>query len=203
MLEENNTPIIPETPDIPDTLNTEAPEPQPEEKGNRTFLVIGGILAGLIFLTLVGAALYFLVIRPKSQAAQISQEATLSAQRLEQSQALTATAAAALADVSSMSTPMPTQTSQPVATDTPVVVVATQAAPPTSDPATLVALQTQLAAQLTHTAAPPLATSAAGGTGPLPTTGFFDEVGLPLMLLLTFALLGVILVARRSRKTTR
>ncbi len=203
MLEENNTPIIPETPDIPDTLNTEAPEPQPEEKGNRTFLVIGGILAGLIFLTLVGAALYFLVIRPKSQAAQISQEATLSAQRLEQSQALTATAAAALADVSSMSTPMPTQTSQPVATDTPVVVVATQAAPPTSDPATLVALQTQLAAQLTHTAAPPLATSAAGGTGPLPTTGFFDEVGLPLMLLLTFALLGVILVARRLRKNTR
>ena len=186
-------------------LNMEEPEesPPPEEKGNRTFLVIGGILAGLIFLTLVGAALYFLVIRPKSQAAQISQEATLSAQRLEQSQALTATAAAALADVSSMSTPMPTQTSQPVATDTPVVVVATQAAPPTSDPATLVALQTQLAAQLTHTAAPPLATSAAGGTGPLPTTGFFDEVGLPLMILLTFALLGVILVARRLRKNTR
>jgi cytoskeletal protein RodZ len=190
MLEESNT------------LNTETPEPQPEEKGNRTFLIIGGIFAGLIFLTLVGAAVYFMLIRPRSQAAQTAQEATLSAQRLEQSQALTATAEAAQA-ASSLSSPMPThtQTSMPAATDTPVVVVSTSLAPPISDPATLAALQTQLSGQMTQTMGL-LVTSQAGGTGPLPTTGFFDEVGLPLMVVITFALVGVIMIARRMRKST-
>ena len=192
-------------------LNTEDPnpepqpesEPQPEEKGNRLFLIIAGIFAGLIFLTLLLAALYFMVLRPKSQAAQVSQEATLSAQRLEQSQSLTATAEAAQAG-SSLPSPMPIHTVAPAATLTPVVVVSTSAALPTSDPATMVALQTQLAGQMTQTsqATAMLVTSAAGGTAPLPTTGFFDEVGIPLMVVLTFALIGVILVARRLRKTS-
>ena len=210
MLEESNlpNPEIPNPEPEPEPATEPTPEAQPEEKGNRTFLVIGGIFAGLIFLTLVCAAVYFMLIRPRTQSAQTAQEATLSAQRLEQSQALTATAeasAAALALPSSM--PTQTKTSMPAATLTPVVVlstsaaVSTLAAPATSDPATLVAMQTQLAAQMTQTAGP-LVTSSAGGTGPLPTTGFFDEVGLPLMVLLTFALLGVILVARRMRKSS-
>ena len=206
MLEDSNLPNseIPEPEPALEPAAEPASEVQPEEKGNRTFLVIGGIFAGLIFLTLVCAAIYFLLIRPRTQTAQNAQEATLSAQRLEQSQALTATAGAFAA---ALALPTQTKTSMPAATLTPVVVistpemvVSTSAAPPTSDPATLVAMQTQLAAQLTQ-AAGPLVTSSAGGTAPLPTTGFFDEVGLPLMILLTFALLGVILVARRMRKT--
>ena len=207
MLEDSNLPN-PEIPDPEPGLEPAAepaPEVQLEEKGNRTFLVIGSIFAGLIFLTLVCAAIYFLLIRPRTQSAQTAQEATLSAQRLEQAQALTATAeasAAALALPNQTNTSMPAATLTPVVVlSTPAVVVSTSAAPPTSDPAALVAMQTQLAAQMTQTAGP-LVTSSAGGTGPLPTTGFFDEVGLPLMVLLTFALLGVILVARRMRKSS-
>ena len=70
-------------------LNIEAPEPQPEERGNRTFLIIGGIFAALIFLTLVCMAVYFLVIAPRIAATQTAQEATAEAQRLEQAQAMT------------------------------------------------------------------------------------------------------------------
>jgi len=182
-------------------LNVETPEPasepEPEEKGNRNFLIIGGIFAGLIFLTLVVAAVYFMLIRPGIQNAQISQQATVDAQMAEQIQAMTATAEA---ESMSLSSPFPThtQTTMPTATSTFVVVVSTPlASPPVSGPATLEALQTQLAGQMTQTAM--IVASEAGGAAPLPTTGFFDEVGLPLLIILTFALLAVILIARRMR----
>ena len=54
MLDEGNTPNLMETPDAP----------PPEEKSNRTFWIVGGIMAGLVFLTLVCMAVYFLVIAP-------------------------------------------------------------------------------------------------------------------------------------------
>jgi ABC-type antimicrobial peptide transport system permease subunit len=190
MLEESNT------------LNAETPEPQPEEKGNKTFLIVGGIFAGLIFLTLVCAAVYFLLIRPRTQAAQTAQEATVEAQRQTQIFAITATADAAMA-ASALPSPMPTKTltNTPKVEDTAVVVVATPLSSPESDPATLAALQTQLAGQTTQTAEA-IAAVQPGGSGPLPATGFFDEVGLPLMITLTVALMAVILIARRMRRTT-
>lgn len=191
------------------TLNAETPEPQPEEKGNRTFLIVGGIFAGLIFLTLVFAAVYFMLIRPRIQTAQTSQQATVDAQRLDEIHAITATAEADLAP--SLPSPMPifTQTVAPLVESTPVVALSTPlstplsspVSSPVSDPATLAALQTQLAGQMTQTAAAIVASSS-GGTAPLPTTGFFDEVGLPMMIVLTFSLLAVILIARRMRKTS-
>lgn len=186
-------------------FNPDTPEPQPEEKGNRTFLIVGGIFAALIFLTLVCMAIYFLVIAPRLAGTQASQEATAEAQRLEQAQAMTATADAALFTPTSLPSPIPTKTPTKTAlaaTSTLVVVVSTPLASPVSDPATLAALQTQLAGQMTQTAAA-IGTSVAGGQAPLPTTGFFDEVGLPLLFVLTLALLAVILIARRMRKAPR
>lgn len=185
------------------TLDTETPEPQPEEKGNRTFLIVGGIFAGLIFITLVCAALYFLWIRPRAAATQASQDATAEAQRVEQAQAMTATALAAVFTPTSLPTAIPsktpTNTLAPAATDTLVVVLASPTAPAVVTLVVMDAAQTQLAGQMTQTAAA-LATIGAGGQGPLPTTGFFDEVGLPLLAVVTVALLVVILIARQLRR---
>jgi cytoskeletal protein RodZ len=183
-------------------LEADAPEPQPEEKGNRTFLLIAGIFAILIFLTLVCIALYFLVIRPRQAATQTAQEETAEAQRIEQSQAMTATAEAALFTPTFLPTAVPTKTQTRVAAASPtlVVIVATPlASPEATETLSVEAAQTQLAGQMTQTAAVAGAAAGAGAT-PLPTTGFFDEVGLPLLLVLTVALLVVIFVTRRLRK---
>jgi hypothetical protein len=193
MLDENNT-----------LGNNDSPAAQPpEESGNRTFLIVGGIFAGLIFLTIVCMAVYFLVIQPKVAASQAAQQATIEAGNQEEIAKMTATAGAALWTKTPMPSPMPTNT-RPVATSavasqTPVVNSNAPTQTATSDPATMAAMQTQLALQMTQTAAAQ-GTRAVGGEGPLPTTGFADEVGLPLLILLTFALLAVIFVARRMRK---
>ncbi len=193
--------------DESNALNMDAPAPQPpEETGNRTFLIVGGIFAGLIFLTLVCMAVYFLVIAPRIASTQASQDATAEAQRLEQAQAMTATAEAALFTPTVLTSPIPTNTrttTASAATQTLVVVVATPLESPVSDPATMAAMQTQLAGQMTQTAAVAQGTRAIGGESPLPQTGFFDEVGLPLLIVLTFALLVVIFIARRMRKAPR
>ncbi len=58
MLDEGNNP------------NLETPEaPPPEESNNRTFLIVGGIFAALIFLTLVCGAVYALWYLPSHTAA--------------------------------------------------------------------------------------------------------------------------------------
>jgi hypothetical protein len=63
-----------------------------------------------------------------------------------------------------------------------------------ADAATLAFLQTQLAVQMTGTAAVQGTPAKA-----LATTGFFDQVGLPSLIVLTLALLAVIFLARRLR----
>jgi type II secretory pathway pseudopilin PulG len=200
-------------------LNLDAPEPQPEETGNRTFLIVGGIFAALIFLTLICMAVYFLVIAPRLAGTQAAQDATAEAQRLEQAQAMTETAEAALFTETPLPSAIPTSTRtktlSPAASPTLVVVLASPTEGPTSDPATLAAAQTQLAGQMTQTSAAGAGagagagataagagqvTRAVGGDGPLPNTGFFNDVGLPLLLVLTLALLVVIFIARRMRK---
>ena len=67
MLDEGNNPNMMETPEAP----------PPEEKNNRTFLVVGGIMAGLVFLTLVCMAVYFLVIASRLNAQKTSAQATI------------------------------------------------------------------------------------------------------------------------------
>ena len=92
-------------------------------------------------------------------------------------------------------------TDQRKATATPVVAAAVSTPTPTvvSESSTLVFLQTQLAIQLTSTAAALAAAQTGTPGGTLATTGFFDQVGLPTLIVLTLALLGVIFVARRLR----
>jgi cytoskeletal protein RodZ len=203
MLDENNT------------LNTETPEPQPEEKGNRTFLIVGGILGGLIFLTLALMALYFLVLAPRLASSQASQDATAEAQQLVLDQALTLTAEAEVPAPTVTPRPNPTSTltrtmTTEAATSTSVVVTTTPQGSPEPSLPTATLNQAELSVQATQSAAAAatgtaLATAGGGtpaaGATPLPTTGFFDDVGLPLLIVLTFALLAVIFITRRMRKT--
>ena len=66
------------------------------------------------------------------------------------------------------------------------------------DPATLIAMQTQLAIQLASTSIAN-GTPVAVATNVMPKTGFFDQV-VPSLILLTLALVAVIFLARRLRK---
>jgi hypothetical protein len=197
MLDEGNAPDMMDTPDAP----------PPEEKSNRTFWIVGGVMAGLVFLTLVCMALYFLVLVPRITAQRNAAQATIEAENAQAIQQMTLTAQAALWTPTLPSTPIPLRTSTsvpktPVVSPTPVIALplSSPAATATTDPATLVAMQTQLAAQLTSTFFVPQSTPGINGQG-MPSTGFFDEIGLPSMIILALALVIVILLARRMRKS--
>jgi len=191
MLDEGNNPNMMETPEAP----------PPEEKNNRTFLVVGGIMAGLVFLTLVCMAVYFLVIAPRLNAQKTSAQATIEAANAQVVQQMTSTAEAALWTPTSLPTSTATETpipSTPLSSPTPVIAVNTATASATIDPATLVAMQTQLSAQLTATSISEATLLAGAG---MPQTGFFDEIGLPGLLILAAALIAIIFLARRMRKS--
>jgi hypothetical protein len=184
-----------------DLAEGEAP---PEESSNRTFLIVGGILGGLILLTLVCVAVYIFYLGPRLSSSKNSAQATIQANNAIVVQQMTSTAEAALWTPTPEPSATPTNTSIPTlaaaATSTPVVAVNT--AVPTNtvavaESATLSFLQTQLAVQLTTTAAFKGTTTKA-----LAATGFFDEVGLPGLVILTVALVGVIFLARRLRGAT-
>jgi hypothetical protein len=184
--------------------NLETPEAQPpEESNNRTFLIVGGIFAALIFLTLVCGAIYVLYLGPRLTAQRNAAQATIEAGNAQVIQQMTSTALAALFTPTSKATIKPTNTSVPiVSSQTPVLAVSTAvlaaAATPTTDPATLIAMQTQLAIQMTSTSISK-GTPALAATGVMPKTGFFDQV-VPTLLILTLALIAVIFLARRLRK---
>jgi type II secretory pathway pseudopilin PulG len=190
-------------------LNMEEPEesPPPEEKGNRTFMIVGGIMGGLVFLTLICIAVYFFVLGPRLTAQRASQQATIEAENAQVMQQMTGTAEAALWT----NTPLPTNTpsitpipNTPTASRTPVVVLNSPTAVSLEEQATMAAAQTQLAEAMTATLQAELAaagTRAVGGGTGMPSTGFFDEIGLPAMLVLAGALVVVIFLARRLRKS--
>ena len=187
MLEESNTPNLAETPE---------PTP-PEEKNNKTFLVIAGIMAGLVVLTLIGLAVYLLVLAPRLNAQRASSQATIEAGNAQMAQQMTMTAQAALWTPTSPATAIPTNTPKPLPTNTPVIALNSPAAPTSTVDTLLIAQQTQQALNATATAA---AISAAGSAG-MPDTGFFDQIGLPTMILLAFALVVIIFLARRIRRS--
>jgi hypothetical protein len=59
-------------------------------------------------------------------------------------------------------------------------------------------MQTQLSAQLTATSISEATLLAGAG---MPQTGFFDEIGLPGLLILAAALIAIIFLVRRMRKS--
>ena len=178
----------------------------PEESNNRTFLIVGGVMAGLVFLTLICMGIYLLVIRPNQAAKTAGTQTAVARQNSQGIQQSTQTAEAALwtptlepsATLTNSSTPM---VNTPTVTRTPVVVMSSPTFTPTNDGATLAAMQTQLSVQMTATASAALAlgTRGIGGEG-MPRTGFADEIGIPTLIILAVALVAIIFVARRLRK---
>jgi hypothetical protein len=166
-----------------------ATQPPAEEGNNRTFLIAAGILAGVVFLSIVCLAIYALVIGPRAAANKANQQATVEAHNLQISQAMTATAEVA------QWTPTALPSTIPTATPTEVVAQALQSPTSMYDSltATMAALYTQAAiSQLTPTSTlvAPLS---------LPKGGFADEFGIPGLVMMAAVLLVVIFMARRLR----
>ena len=160
--------------------------PPPEETSNRTFLIVAGILGGIVLLSLACVAAYVLFVYPSTQKQQQVAIATQNAQNAQVALALTSTAQAAS---------FPTETITPPPTQTPVIAQATITSTPstvTPDPATATvgAALTQ-AAQAQLTIVPT--------TTALPGTGIADQYGAPGLVLAGMVLVAVIYLARRLR----
>jgi len=167
-------------------------EPQPEESTNRTFVLVAGILGGVLILSLVCIAVYAMVFLPRNRDAKSTQEAEIFAQNTEVAMwsAMTAEAEAWTATPSATATIVP-KTATPVLAPTDTPVMEEEGAAALDDPrtATVAALLTQQAQNLTRT---PVSTA-------LPDTGFVDNVGIPGLVALAASLVLVIFLARRLR----
>lgn len=166
---------------------------------NRTFLIVAGILGGILLLALIAIAAYAVVILPGRDTNQQTQVAAINATNTaiaEQSQQTAIAKQATLTPTNTATLP-PTETPLPTATTTNTPVVAPTNTPvsesPTPDPATqtVAALLTQQAGGEEST---PIATATA-----LPDTGFGDNFGAPTLLLLAAVLVAVIILSRRLR----
>lgn len=163
-------------------------ETPPEETSNRTFLLIAGVLGGLVLLGILCVVGYLIYSGSTNQQAE--------AVALQQATQQAATIQAGLTQTASVQaltqTAAVTNTVPP--TNTPVVAQATNTATLTPDPATatVAAAFTQIAVS-TQTV---IATSTA-----LPNTGFIDDVGAPGLLMMAIALVVVIFLVRRLRTT--
>ncbi|MGB2957195.1 MAG: hypothetical protein WBB64_14650 [Anaerolineales bacterium] len=170
---------------------------------NRTFLVVAGILGGILLIALLAIAGYALVILPGRDTGQQTQVAEINATNtaiaegaqltaLVMRGTITPTFTATLPPATETLTPGPTNT----ATATPVL-APTNTPEPTSegtqDPgtATVAALLTQQAEEGEET---PIPTATA-----LPETGFADDFGVPGLLLVAGVLMVVIILSRRLR----
>jgi hypothetical protein len=214
-------------PEVGDDLGDGGAEKPPEESNNRTFLLVAGVMGAVMILALIFIAIYFaLGFLPKlqstrqTQAAERAQQSTAIAESTRQGAlaaegvALTQTADF-IASLPDTSTPTPktgggganaaTQDAQKV-TSTSTPLMPTQGTSgndgsgggggsPTStmnsSTATVAALMTQVQLNKSQTAFP---TSTA-----LSQTGFADEVGIPMLVVLAAVLALVVFLARRLR----
>ena len=178
--------------------------PPPEEASNRTFLIVAGVLAALIVVSIICMGLYAMVVVPIRDNQQSTEVAQINLQNTQVALAAEQTEVASRFTSTPTITPIP-----PTVTTTPtsVVAVPTDVAvspTPNSRTATVAALLTQAAeAQGTTTPAP----------SALPDTGFMDEVvvpgvgnlalviGIPGLIIISFVLVGVIILARRLRSS--
>jgi hypothetical protein len=170
--------------------------PPPAESNNRSFLIVAGILASIMLLSLLVLAVFaFTRIVPlqRQRAAETAQAIAFNSTEVARSVGSTAIAKAWTATF----TPTQLATATPEApTATPVVVLQSTNTP-TSGPdprtATVAALLTQAAAAQTSVPTAVITPSE------LPQGGFADDVGVPGLLGLALLLVGVIFVTRRLR----
>jgi len=177
----------------------DAEKSPPEESGNRTFIIVAGIMGAILVLALVCMVVYAMVWAPQNKGEQQAEAATIEAQNtsVALSSALTADANAwtetpTITPTKSPDTPVPSRTPVLAPSDTPVSGGQASGIDPTADQrtATVSALLTaQAEMELTATPVPDA----------LPNSGFADDVGIPGLIALAAGLVIVIFLSRRLR----
>ena len=168
---------------------------------NRTFLIVAGILGGILLIALLAIAAYAIVFLPGRDTARQTQDAAIFATNTAVAEEAQLTAIAKQVTMTptstATSTPTNTPTSTPTRTSTPVLA-------PTNTPD-----ETAEADPATETVAALLTQQAGGGAGTpvptataLPATGFADDFGVPGLLLIAGVLMVVIILSRRLRTTS-
>jgi hydrogenase maturation factor HypF (carbamoyltransferase family) len=192
--------------DVEQELGEEKP---PASNGNRTFLIIAGVLGGIMVVALLSILGVALIRNISNQRAAQSLNATKAAQNT--AIAVSAKQTATIPTVTATRVPTFTPTNTLAPTHTPVIVLAPSKSP-TVDLAiaTRNALLTQAAVQTLVTkpsVTPPKSTSVmnASATPPKPTstalprTGIADELGTPGYIVAAFVLVAIIFIMRRLR----
>jgi hypothetical protein len=186
--------------DVEQELGEEKP---PDRNGNRTFMIIAGILGGIMVLALLcvaGLALFkYLPGQQAAQSANATNEARATANAFASSQ----TAVAPPATATKPPVVIPTNTIVP--TNTPVIAIG-----PTKSPtldvamATIYAMRTQNA-QSSSTPVVPTSQPTSSQPTPrptttaLPNTGIAEEMGTPGLITAAFVLVVIIFLMRRLR----
>lgn len=142
---------------------------QTEEPRNRKFIIAAAALGGLVVVSIIALALYTFFISPRQE--QQAADAT------ETSIALTSIALAQI--------PTSTDTPRPSSTPFPTE-------PPPSTPTLEPATETPTAEATRGLILTPTPSG-------LPDAGFADNVGLPGLLIVALALVGIVIITRRFR----
>ncbi|OGO62412.1 MAG: hypothetical protein A2032_03110 [Chloroflexi bacterium RBG_19FT_COMBO_49_13] len=184
--------------DMNDVENELGEEKPPNGNGNRNFLIIAGVLGGIMVVALLciaGLALFrYLPGQRSAQDTNATNEAQATTIALSSSQ----TPSAPTPTATSQPTAIPTNTRAP--TNTPVIVLG-----PTKSPTLDVAVATRnaLLTEIAKTSAPPTQPVSQATSQPtitaLPTTGIADELGTPGLLTAAFVLVVIIFLMRRLR----
>jgi len=171
---------------------------------NRTFLIVAGILGGILLIALLAIAAYAVLILPNRDTGQQTQAAEINATNTAVAEEAQLTAIAKQVTLTPTNTatlpPTETPTMTPSSTSTPVLAPTNTPEPSdtTPDPAateTVAALLTQQAGGGGDTTPVPTATA-------LPDTGFADDFGVPGLALIAGVLLVIIILSRRLRTST-
>jgi hypothetical protein len=188
-----------------ETMPSEGDDLPEESNNNRTFMIVAGILGGLILISLACVAGFILLrptgtTAPDQAAAANATQTAISAQKFI-NQALTATFQASILPTATLS-PMPTSTppvGQPSATPTLNPALPSATATGASVSGTQIAATSTVAAALTQAAAAQKTVVALPSPTALAGTGIADEYGLPGLFVMALAFIIVILFARKLR----
>jgi len=171
---------------------------------NRTFLIVAGILGGILLIALLAIAAYAVLYLPSRDTGRQTQVVEINATNTAVAEGAQLTAEAYRATMTPTFTatlpPTNTPTMTPSSTSTPVLAPTNTPVPTdgTPDPAateTVAALLTQQAVAGGGATAIPTATA-------LPDTGFADDFGVPGLVLGAAVLMVIIILSRRLRTST-
>jgi hypothetical protein len=167
---------------------------------NRTFLIVAGILGGILLIALLAIAAYAVLYLPSRDTGQQTQVAEINATNTAVAEEAQLTAIAKQVTMTptftATSPPTKTPTMTPSSTSTPVL-APTNTPDGTDDPAATETVAALLTQQAGGGGATPIPTATA-----LPDTGFADDFGVPGLVLVAGILMVIIILSRRLRTST-